>query len=83
MCLIDIGSQVNLILLKLLTKHGSFLDRAGFQKVQFFDGSEGSINGSLTCLVVVGFQSTEGELEFLVYRRLVQEQQEAYISRCY
>ena len=65
-CLIDTGSQVNLIPLKLLTKHGLFFDKAGIQKVQGFNGSEGSIIGSLTCPVQIGSGSTERELEFLV-----------------
>ena len=65
-CLIDTGSEVNLIPSRDVTKHGFQYDPAGVKKIAGFNGSTGRVLGSLEGSTKYGPCQEERMLSFLV-----------------
>ena len=65
-CLVDLGSEVNVMLIKAATKYGLSYSPVGVRTIQGFDGHEGAIVGSMVCNLSFGPDSKTRRAEFLV-----------------
>ena len=50
-CLIDTGSEVNVISMKDAIKHGFEYEMGGIQKISGFNGTTNAVDGMMTCKV--------------------------------
>ena len=65
-CLIDTGSEVNLISVKDAIKHGFVYELAGIKKIRGFNGSSSFVDGSMECEIRLGPCGELHRVEFLV-----------------
>ena len=65
-CLVDTGSEVNLISIRDAIKHGFAFSPGGVQRIRGFNGSESAVNGMMKCCLQVGTSMSCHDAEFLV-----------------
>ena len=65
-CLVDTGSEVNLISRKDATKYGFSFEMAGIQKISGFNGAISAVDGMMTCDIRLGPSGESKRVEFLV-----------------
>ena len=65
-CLVDTGSEVNLISRKDVTKYGFSFEMAGIQKISGFNGAISAVDGMMTCDIRLGPSGESKRVEFLV-----------------
>ena len=65
-CLIDTGSEVNVMSVKDAIKHGFKYEMGGIQKITGFNGNTSAVDGMMMCKVQLGLCGEGKEVEFLV-----------------
>ena len=65
-CLIDTGSEVNLISVRDAIKHGMEYEFGGIQAIKGFNGVQSPVDGLMRCKIRLGPRGEEKEAEFLV-----------------
>ena len=65
-CLIDSGSEVNLISVKDAIKHGFSYELGGIKKISGFNGSSSPVDGLMDCEIRLGPSGETKKVEFLV-----------------
>ena len=65
-CLIDTGSEVNVMSVKDAIKHGFKYEMGGIQKITGFNGTTSAVDGMMMCKVQLGLCGEGKEVEFLV-----------------
>ena len=65
-CLIDTGSEVNLISVRDAIKHGMEYEFGGIQAIKGFNGVQSPVDGLMPCKIRLGPRGEEKEAEFLV-----------------
>ena len=65
-CLIDTGSEVNVISVKDATKHGFEYEMGGIQRITGFNGTTSGVDGMMMCEVQLGPCGEPKKAEFLV-----------------
>ena len=65
-CLVDTGSEVNILPVRDVTKHRFAYDPAAVKVVKSFDGKNGTILGGLTCSLSIGPEKEPKQANFLV-----------------
>ena len=65
-CLIDTGSEVNVISVKDATKHGFEYEMGGIQRITGFNGTTSGVDGMMMREVQLGPCGEPKEVEFLV-----------------
>ena len=65
-CLIDSGSEVNLISVKDAVKHGFSYEMGGIKKIFGFNGSSSPVDGLMDCEIRLGPNGDTVKVEFLV-----------------
>ena len=65
-CLIDLGSEVNLILVKDAVKHGFTYELGGIKKIFGFNDSNSPVDGLMDYEIRLGPSGNTAKVEFLV-----------------
>ena len=65
-CLIDFGSEINLISVKNAIKNGFMYDLRGIKEISRFNGSNRPVDGLMDCEIRLGRSGDTKKVEFLV-----------------
>ena len=68
--LVDTGSEVDLLPMREVQKHGLTYSPGGVKVIKGYDGTKGAVAGSLTCGLSFGPRKEEKRVEFLVCPKL-------------